>query len=210
MRTLRRAVGLVLAVWILGFGLLLVEPAYAAAKAAIQDVFITNTPENPIPVAPQGTTQIAGTVTVANPPAAASEPVLVQKAFETQPITREQPFTSGTLYEVPAGKLLTVDYFQAHWIFSGVGLRQASLRAGKCPLFQPTGDPNVDRLQVFFPDQNAGLGYHVVGGAVSLVVPAGSCLTYEVGAVNTDIQEGSTLFVYGGFTGRLTDAPAAA
>jgi hypothetical protein len=207
MRFIRKAFLIALAVWVAGLAAVAVKPAYAATKEAIQNVFITNTADNPVPVAPQGTTNVTGTVTVANPTPPAAQPVLVQKGFETQPITRQDPFVGGQLYEVPPGKVLTVEHFQAHWLFSGVHLRQASLRAGGCSFYQPTGDANIDRLQVFFPDQDAGVGYHVVGGPVKLVVPAGNCLTYEVGADYADIQEGTTLYVYGGFTGYLTDAP---
>jgi hypothetical protein len=209
MRIVRKSALLALAIWLTGLGALAARPALAATRDAIQNVFITNTADNPVPVSPQGTTQVAGTVTVANPTPAASQPTLVQQGFETQPITRQQPFVGGTLYQVPAGKVLTVEYFQVHWIFSGVHLRQAILRAaGNCS-YAPPADANIDRAQVFFPDQAAGDGYHVAGGSVKLLVPAGGCLTYEVGAVYSDIAEGSTLYVYGSFTGTLTDAPAA-
>jgi hypothetical protein len=206
---MRRAAAVVMAVCLMGFALVLAEPAFATAATAAQHVFVTNSAEHPVPVAPKGTTRVSGTVTVANPTPAAAAPLLIQQAFETQPITRDAPFASGTLYEVPVGKLLTVEYFQAHWSFSGVGLRQAGLRAGQTCSFGESTDPNIDRLQTFFPDQNAGDGYHVVGGPVKLLVPSGGCLTYEVGANYADIGEGTTIYMYGGFTGYLTDAPAA-
>jgi hypothetical protein len=197
---------------------LVAMPGYAVAKGVVQDVFITNTATDPVPVTPQGTTQIAGTVTVANPtreitgtvtvanptpvPAA---PIPVQQTFSEKPITRAAPFASGILYEVPQGKVLTVEYFQAHWLFSGVALRQASLRVGCTP--PPEG--TIDAMQVFLPDQDAGIGYHVVGGPVKIIVPGGSCLTYDVGANYADIDEDTTLYMYGGFSGYLTDAPPA-
>ena len=195
-------------------------PGFAVAKGVVQDVFITNTATDPVPVVAQGTTAVTGSVSIANPitgavtitnpitvanptPAPPPEPVPVQAVFNEKPITRAAPFASGTLYEVPEGKLLVVEFFQAHWLFSGVAMRQADLRVS-C-----NDNPPGTNAQVFFPDQDAGLGYHVVGGATKLLVPGGSCLTYEVGANYADIDEGTTLYVYGYFTGYLIDAPAA-
>ena len=189
-------------------------PGFAVAKGVVQDVFITNTAANPVPVALQGATEVTGTVSIANPitgtvtvanptPAPAPEPVPVQAVFSEKPITRAAPFASGILYEVPEGKTLVVEFFQAHWLFSGVGLRQADLRVS-CNDNAPGTN-----AQVFMPDQDSGIGYHAVGGATKLLVPGGSCLTYEVGVVNTDLDEGTTLYMYGYFTGYLIDeAPA--
>jgi hypothetical protein len=170
-------------------------------------VLIANTPANPVPVAPQGTTEVTGTVTVANPTPPAPPvpvPVPVQGSFDQQPITRSDPFAGGVLYEVPEGKTLIVEFFQAHWIFSGVGLRQAQLLVS-CNDNAPGTNPSV-----FLEDNVAGLGYHVVGGETRLMVPGGSCLRYSVGAISTDIGEGTTLFMYGHFTGQLIDDPASA
>jgi hypothetical protein len=197
MRTIRRATVVVLAVSAMGFALVVAEPAFAAAKDAVQSVFITNTADNPVPV--------NGTVTVANPTPAAAAPVLVQKQFGQQPITKANPFAGGVLYQVPPGKLLTVEFFQAHWFFSGVGLRQGSLRVG-CT---ESTSPNVDGVQVFLEDKDAGLGFHVVGGALKMIVPGGTCLTYDIGADYADFTSDSeVIYMYGGFTGYLTDAPS--
>ena len=211
-RSKARALLLVVAGVIAG---IVVVPGVAAAKDALTEVIIKNTPANPVPVAPQGTTQvngsvsvtnpITGTVTVANPtPAPPPAPVPVQGTFDQKEITRANPFAGGVLYEVPAGKTLIVEFFQAHWLFSGVGLRQAQLLVS-CNNNAPGTNPTV-----FLQEQDSGLGYHVVGGATRLHVPGGSCLRYSVGAISTDIGEGTTLFMYGHFTGQLIDAAAPA
>ena len=182
-------------------------PGIAVAADKLQEVIIANTPANPIPVAPQGTTEVTGTVTVANPTPPAPPvqlPVPVQGSFDQQEITRSDPFANGVLYEVPEGKTLIVEFFQAHWLFSGVGVRQAQL------LVSCNDNPPGTNPSVFLEDNDAGLGYQVVGGETRLMVPGGSCLLYSVGAVSTDIAEGTTLYMYGHFTGQLIDSPAAA
>ena len=175
---------------------LLAVPGYAVAKGVVQDVFITNTTANPVPVTPQGTTEVAGTVSVGNPitgtvsianpitgtvtvanptPAPPPAPVPVQGSFDQEPITNDAPFASGVLYEVPEGKLLVVEFFQAHWLFSGVGVRQAQL------LVSCNDNPPGTNASVFLDDRDAGLGYQVVGGETKLHVPGGSCLQYSAG-----------------------------
>jgi hypothetical protein len=80
-----------------------------AAEKLAQDVFVTNTANNPVRVAPQGTTQVAGTVTVANqpePPAPPALPRPIQIRIPSSPVTHDHPTSTERLFTVPQGKVL--------------------------------------------------------------------------------------------------------
>ena len=91
----------------------------AAAAPADRTVTVDNTAANPVPTVAQGTTQIAGSVTVVNTPTVniGTLPPLQIASAATQFVQVSGVGTSGigdfnlssTLYTVPAGKLLVVE-----------------------------------------------------------------------------------------------------
>jgi hypothetical protein len=82
----------------------------ASAGNGNSSVEITNPPNAPVPVAVQGTTQVAGTVSVASPPA----PQIVQVGTS---LSCNPNCTLNTIYTVPANKRLVIEYVS----FNGQG-----------------------------------------------------------------------------------------
>jgi len=80
----------------------LILPIGVATAKEIQDVFVTNTSANPVPTAAQGTTNVAGTVQVADN----------RQPFETRIdlSTDDGDFTDNNGFTVPAGKRLVVEF----------------------------------------------------------------------------------------------------
>lgn len=92
-------------------------PVAGAAADKFKDVVIRNTPEDPVPVVPQGTTQIAGTVEVGNLPATQA---IEGSVSLTAPAT---PWNTGN--HVQVGE--TLNYQPV--IFQGFGLSKLALTA---------------------------------------------------------------------------------
>jgi len=184
-------------------------PGVSTAAEKIQDVFVTNTADNPVPVASQGTAQVAGTVTVANqpePPAPPAQPVPRQFKLEGKPVTREAPTALETVYTVPEGKLLTVEYAEVYFSAPADGYNAdllVSCYSGD-PRVGPIHSSNYHLPEIQGPDLQ-----RIFGGPIKLLVPAGRCLRTHVTVKNTDIPEGNTLFVHGSVTGYLSDLPQA-
>lgn len=93
-------------VWVgigIAVGALLVPPGIALAEA-VKEVLVTNDASNPVPVAAQGTTTVAGTVDVGNtvPVIAGGEPVVI--ALSDTCSDHDPAF-----YTVPEGKRLVVE-----------------------------------------------------------------------------------------------------
>jgi hypothetical protein len=183
-------------------------PGVSTATKVVQDVLVTNTADNPVPVAPQGTTEVAGTVNVANqpePPAPPAQPVPRQFRLVGMPVTREAPTAIETVYTVPEGKLLTVEYAEFH--FSGhVQGRVADLLTDCYGSDPRTGSIHAGTYHL--PEIQSGDLHRIFGGPIKLLVPAGRCLLSRVNVRSTDIPEGNTIVVHGSVTGYLTDAPA--
>ncbi|MDX6594254.1 MAG: hypothetical protein QOJ13_3450 [Gaiellales bacterium] len=176
-----------------------------AAQRVAQDVFVTNTAANPVPVAPQGTTQVAGTVNVANqpePPAPEPKPRPIQKRFEGTISDENHGAFATVAYNVPAGKILTVEYGQLYVIkpyeVNGVSFSvSCSANAGT----------DIESVVWQLPELASSETWHLFGGPMTLVVPGGSCLQARLHVLESNIPSGTGLGVNGGFTGFLTDAP---
>jgi hypothetical protein len=176
-----------------------------AAQNVVQSVLVTNTASNPVPVASTGTTQVAGTVTVANqptPPAPAPKPKPIQKRFAgTIDDTNHGAFAT-TAYNVPQGKVLTVEYGQLYVIkpyeVNGVSFSVS------CSANEGT---DTESVVWQLPELPSAQTWHLFGGPMTLVVPGGSCLQARLHVLETNIPDGTGLGVNGGFSGFLTDAP---
>ncbi len=182
-------------------------PGVSVAAKAVQDVFVTNTAANPVPVAPQGTTQVAGTVTVANqpePPAAPEQPRPVQIRLEPTPATHDQPTAAGILYTVPEGKLLTIEYAQLYFS-APADAYNASIHVLCIP---PNGETELlDRATTHLPEIEGPNLTRIFGGPVKLQVAEGHCLRFTVTIRQEDIGENHTFFVNGYVSGYLSDLP---
>ena len=134
---------------IVGLGIVLAalsvaSPSIKAKAPSTQNVFVTNTASNPVPVAVNGTANISGTVNIGNN-SSAPIPVVEVTAAQRIPKTFETGiyFNTGatdsynTFYTVPDGKVLvvqsvTVQSFQMpageHMISMGLGALYAAQR----------------------------------------------------------------------------------
>jgi hypothetical protein len=178
--------------------------AEAADKAA-QSVFVSNTAEQPVPVAPQGTTQIAGTVTVANqpaPPAPEAKPTPIQKRFTGSIDDANHGSFSTIAYTVPEGKVLTVEYGQIY-VIKPYEVNSVSFSVG-CG----GGQGDLEAVVWQQPELPSSATWRLFGGPMTLVVPGGNCLVARLHVLETNIPDNVGLGVNGGFTGLLTDAPA--
>ncbi len=177
-----------------------------AAEKLAQNVFVTNTASNPIPVAPQGTTQIAGTVTVANqpaPPPAPAAPIPIQIRIKSSPVTRDAPTSTETLFTVPQGKVLTIEY--AEFYFSQpADAYNANLQIS-CGIQQTE---NIEEVSYHLPQVEGANLTRIFAGPIKMLIPPGRCVQSHVTIINTDIPENGTYYVNGGITGYLSDLPA--
>jgi hypothetical protein len=96
------AIGLVCLALGVAFG----PPLAGAATETLKDVIVRNTTSNPVPVAPQGTTSVAGTVTVGNLPVQNGK---VQVASAAPVLRRGRQFLNGasSSLSVPYGVVVT-------------------------------------------------------------------------------------------------------
>jgi hypothetical protein len=96
------AVGLVC----LALGAVFGSPLAGAATETLKDVIVRNTTSDPVPVAPQGTTPVAGTVTVGNLPVQTGK---VQVASAAPVLRRGREFLNGASSSsaLPAGVVVT-------------------------------------------------------------------------------------------------------
>jgi len=87
-------------------GALILPTGVATAAKEIQDVFVTNTSANPVPTTAQGTTNVAGTVQVADN----------RQPFETRVNLSADNgvFTDINSFTVPSGKRLVVEFVSVH------------------------------------------------------------------------------------------------
>lgn len=121
--------------------------AVPAIAAQLQNVFVTNTPDKPVPTAAQGVTQVSGTVSVAAP---AEEVVQFRRAVTVQP-SETSTGIERPLYDVPDGKRLIVDLVTANLpsvantdFFVDVGQNQGAKFT--LPLVKLPGRPDFDRF----------------------------------------------------------------
>jgi hypothetical protein len=181
--------------------------ATAAVKAA-QEVVIVN--EQPVPVAVDGPTEVTGTVTVANqpqPPAPPAQPVPIQIRLEGSWVSRENPVANETVYTVPEGKLLTVEYAELRFWDLGADAQRG--------YFYVDCDGGADREGPIhsgiyhLPEIEGGNEDRIFGGPLKLLVPAGRCLKSYLLIYGRDLNEGTSVVVHGTVTGYLTDAAPA-
>jgi len=176
-----------------------------AAEKLAQDVFVTNTANNPVPVASQGTTQVAGTVTVANqpePPAPPAQPRPIQIRIPSSPVTHDHPTSTERLFTVPQGKVLTIEY--AEFYFSQpADAYNADLHID-CGVQETE---NIEETTVHLPEVQGSNLQRIFAGPIKMLVPPGRCVVSHVTVINTDIPETVTYYINGGITGYLSDLP---
>src|SRR5687768_15047293 len=74
-------------------------PAGRAVAASISNVFVTNSPTNPVPTAAQGTTNVTGSVAV-NGSVSVAEPVTLDAPVEIAGTVQTRPSLDGALSTV--------------------------------------------------------------------------------------------------------------
>lgn len=174
----------------------------AAGVKTVQEVFVTNTIDEPVPVAQQGATTVTGSVTVANQPEPPAQPVPIQIRLEGTSVSRTDPSASETLYTVPEGKLLTVEYGQLH--FWNLARAQTAFFFVSCDGGAPV-DGTVDSARGHLSQIDSGEQDRVFAGPMKLLVPGGRCLRSNVVVVGSDLPEGTSVVVHGSVTGYLSD-----
>jgi hypothetical protein len=200
---MRKSVGFTLLVGIAALSI--PTSTHAADKSEVR---VINTTAEAVPVAVQGTTQVTGTVTVANQPAPPAKPEPIQIRLEGRPVTQAQPTGTETIFKVPEGKLLTVEFAQLYFSLlaaeNPTDAYNANLHIGCAPT--PTDGP-IDFITYHLPEIQGPNLYRIFGGPVKLLVPGGACLRSSVTVINTTIPENVTLYINGSITGYLSDAP---
>jgi hypothetical protein len=177
-----------------------------AAQTVVQSVFVTNTASNPVPVQTQGTTQVAGTVTVANqptPPAPQPKPVSIQRRFTGSIDDANHGAFSTIVYQVPEGKQLTVEYVQIYTIKP----YEANSVSFSVACGGTDDGANVQDAVYQQPELASSKTWRLYGGPMTLVVPGGNCLVARLHVLETDIPSNIGLGVNGAMTGLLTDEP---
>lgn len=182
----------------------------APPNSSSSNVIVTNTTAQPVPTAPQGTTQVAGTVGLSNGTAvginnnsANPVPVIdVASDLTKTPVGTEEGFdvtgNSGAtrqLFTVPAGKLLVI---QTEYVFAtlptgqnllGAQLDMVNSGLGVMLNFEARGDNGIDAC---FSGQSNGIIYVKAGDTVNA-----SCgRSLGAGTASFDV----------GFQGYLVDA----
>lgn len=172
-------------------------PGFAAAGVkTVQEVFVTNTTDEPVPVAQQGP------VTVANQPEPPAQPVPIQLRLEGTSVSRTDTVASETVYTVPEGKLLTVEHAQLFF------WNLASARSAFFYVSCDGGggrDGTIHSARAHLPEIDGGKQDRIFAGPTKLLVPAGRCLKSQVVIVGSDLSEGTSVVVHGSITGHLSD-----
>ena len=141
---------------------------------------------------------------MANQPVPPAAPTPIQIRLQGSPVTNDAPTAVETLFNVPEGKLLTVEYAEVYFS-APADAYNASLYVD-CTFGDP--ESQIDASNYHLQEIQGPNLSRVFGGPMKMLVPAGACLRSHVTVVNTDIPEGSTLFVHGSITGYLSDAVA--
>lgn len=168
----------------------IVGPAAVEAADKITEVLVTNSDSQPVPV--------KGTVTVANQPGIPPAPLPFQRDFKFSGTGLFVVF-GETLYTVPTGKSLTIEYGQIS-MANSVDVIDASFSVG-CSIPQ-TGA--VGRASYELPAVPAGDHLKVFGGPMGIHVPEGACLRFQA---TTQPEFEGGVEVRGSITGYLSDAP---
>ena len=143
---------------------LLVTGWGTAAAAQITSVFVTNNAANPVPVRQQGTANVNVTNATVPVHEQGNEEVSVSHIF-TNSNQFVSPVCEGTLYTVPAGKQLVVE-----WV-AGMGQGTNVQPAGSLPSGQ------INNIPIVWES-----GYGVSASqAVHFTFPAGTDLNFQAG-----------------------------
>lgn len=187
----------------------LLVPTFAGAADTNKDVRVINTPAEAVPVAPQGTTQIAGSVNIGNTPGVQ---IANENPIEVNDVSADvlEPFVAGIGegfqfvlipdgalvgsddFTVPEGKILVIEQVSGH----------LNLPSGQSPAVidvRVDGGPGVFLSAVLM---SASENRYQFGGEVRLY--AGSGETVEI-TVGRDDNNGQALYEYGLF-GYLVNA----
>jgi hypothetical protein len=198
--------------------------AIAAAARQVQSVFVTNGPEDPVPVSVQGTASVQGTVGIApdantvrigNTPTvliggtpavaltgdpAAAAAVQAQSSCP-QPCSAT-PFADVTLFTVPAGKRLVIEHVSGYVQLPAGAQANYSLKTSIDPSYLggvPYSGVHLDHL--LGPAAQAG-SVHSVSNSLRLYADAGTTVVFHV-VVET--AGGSVSYVLASMSGYLVD-----
>jgi hypothetical protein len=190
-----RSVALVVAA--VGVGALAVPMTPAVAKT-IQDVFVTNTPANPVPTQAQGTTAVAGTVNVATDPAA-REPYQEANFFNQGTETCSEFSCTVSFPPVPAGKRLVITYASAQHHLSSGGTRPSVLLG-------LNGDPSGEVVLLPAPQATGsdGADTYITAGPVTFYAEAGDVPTMFL--LGQPVHRAFPLLARAGIAGHLVPA----
>lgn len=101
-------------------GVLFLLPGISTAAESFKDVFVTNTPANPVPTQAQGTTHVAGSVDVRTGPEARA-PYVHSLLFNQTASTCTNFVCTASFPAIPAGQRLVVTYASARYALSSGG-----------------------------------------------------------------------------------------
>ena len=147
------------------------EPIAWAATTPFQNVIVTNTPNQPVPVA--GTVKIEGTSTVQV--TAELEPYEHSDFFNQGPDTCTQFVCHVRFPAVPAGKQLVITYASARWTLTAGGIGP-SARLGI------NGNISINDPEILLPaPAPIGPDNYIASGPVTYYVDAGDQPTLSLG-----------------------------
>lgn len=118
--------------------------ALSAPVEKIESVLVTNDPSTPVPTAPQGTTQVAGTVGIdatANQVRLAPAGELVQ-ASQSMAIAPDETLLQQTLLDVPAGKRFIAQQVNGETVTTDTGSIRIQVSGTGTPTFRVPVTPS--------------------------------------------------------------------
>jgi len=186
---------------VLSGGSLLLNTSPGATASSDKDVVVTNTSGNPVPVVTQGTTNVAGSVSVSNTPSVNinGTPNVNVANFHTQvPFHQTLNFDVGSgrddFFATEAGKTTFVRSLTAIVrVPTGKVIEDASVEIG----YVPQTPTQVWLAPVKTWENQQGVDQYVINHVVDVRIPGGVLVQFNVALVGGEAAGHTTITFFG-------------